>query len=47
VVHADGSGLRRVTSTGREYPAPDYLPSGRAIASGRFEFPELPQWTLR
>jgi Tol biopolymer transport system component len=76
VIRADGSGLRKVTSTGREYPDPDYAPSGRSIAfigevphapggyttaiytvrtsgtgrtlaSSRFEFPELPQWTLR
>lgn len=76
VIRADGSGLHKVTSTGREYPDPDYSPSGRAIAfigevphapggyttaiytvrtsgagralaSSRFEFPGLPQWTLR
>ena len=75
-VRSDGSGLRTVTSTGREYPDPDYSPNGRNLVfvgevanaphgyesaiytvrtsgSGRalvptgFEFPELPQWTLR
>lgn len=31
-IDADGSGLRTVTSTGREYPDPDYSPNGRNIA---------------
>lgn len=76
VIRADGGGERKVTSTGREYPDPDYSPSGRSIAfigevphakggyesaiytvrtsgagrhlaSSRFEFPGLPQWTSR
>lgn len=75
-IRPDGSGLHTVTSTGREYPDPDYSPNGRNLAfvgevpnaphgyesaiytvrangSARslvptgFEFPELPQWTLR
>lgn len=72
-IHADGSAVRTVTSTGREYPDPDYSPNGRNLTyiadapnphlsaiytirtngSGRapvptsFEFPELPQWTIR
>ncbi len=30
-IDADGSGLRTVTSTGREYPDPDYSPNGRNL----------------
>lgn len=76
LIGADGSGQRTVTSTGREYPDPDFSPnsrnlvfigeipnaphgyesaiytvrtsgSGRAQVPSPFEFPELPQWTLR
>jgi Tol biopolymer transport system component len=73
LIHADGSAPRAVTSTGREYPDPDFSPngrnlvyiadapnphlsaiytirtsgSGRALVPTSFEFPELPQWTLR
>jgi Tol biopolymer transport system component len=73
LIRADGSGLRTVASTGREFPDPDFSPNGRNLTyiadapnphlsaiytirsngSGRalvptgFEFPELPQWTLR
>jgi hypothetical protein len=32
VIGTDGSGLRTVTSTGREYPDPDYSPNGRNLA---------------
>lgn len=31
-IHADGNALRTVTSTGREYPDPDYSPNGRNFA---------------
>jgi Tol biopolymer transport system component len=74
LIRADGSDEHKVTSTGREYPDPDFAPSGRSIAfvgeiphakggyesaiytvrtsgvgrhlaSSRFEFPGLAQWT--
>jgi hypothetical protein len=32
VIGADGGGQRTVTSTGREYPDPDYSPNGRNLA---------------
>ncbi len=75
VIHGDGTGQRKVTSTGGTYPDPDYSPNGRnlvffgeiphargydtaiytvrtsgagrKLASSRFEFAGLPQWTLR
>ncbi len=30
-IHADGSGQRRIASTGAEFPDPDYSPSGRSL----------------
>jgi Tol biopolymer transport system component len=73
LIRADGSAQRTVTSTGREYPDPDYSPNGRnltfiadapnphlsaiytvrangtarSLVPSSFEFPELPQWTVR
>jgi hypothetical protein len=73
LIRADGSALRTVASTGREFPDPDFSPNGRnltyiadapdprlsaiytirtsgtnrALVRTGFEFPELPQWTLR
>ncbi len=75
IVRTNAAEPRAISSTGGEYPDPDYSPNGkslvfvseilgargydaaiytvrssgtaRSLASRAYEFPELPQWTLR